>query len=88
MDWIARITLCLLLPAAIASAGESGGTSAATAAESAWPGFLGPPSDELPADGIPLRWSPVENVAWTAALPGYGQSSPVVWGGRGFVNYV
>lgn len=38
--------------------------------------------------GIPLRWSPRSGIAWKTALPGYGQSSPVVWGGRVFATCV
>jgi outer membrane protein assembly factor BamB len=37
---------------------------------------------------LPLRWSPTENRAWVTPLPGYGQSSPVVWGDRAFVTAV
>lgn len=52
---------------------------AATAGGSdVWPGFLGAGAspDRTTA---PLEWSPTKNIAWTADIPGYGQSSPVVW---------
>ena len=29
---------------------------------------------------LPTRWSPRENIAWTAAVDGYGQSTPIVLG--------
>jgi len=30
----------------------------------------------------PDRWSSTENVAWKVAVPGRGNSSPIVWGDR------
>lgn len=53
-----------------------------------WPGFLGAGASPVAADSVPLTWSPTENMAWKAALPGYGQSSPVIWGDRVFVTTV
>jgi outer membrane protein assembly factor BamB len=32
------------------------------------------------SDRLPLQWSSEQNVRWSAALPGYGQSAPVIWG--------
>lgn len=55
---------------------------------SAWPGFLGPPAAHLSADDLPLVWSPEKNIAWKASVPGYGQSSPVVWQQRVFVSSI
>lgn len=54
----------------------------------AWPGFLGAGADPIAADSLPLSWSPTENVAWKAALPGHGQSSPVIDGDDVFVTAV
>lgn len=50
-----------------------------------WPGFLGPPSDDLNVETLPLEWTPDENVAWKLELDGYGQSSPVIFGEQVFV---
>ena len=36
---------------------------------------------------MPLQWSPEKNVAWTADVPGYGQSSPIIWGDRILILY-
>lgn len=47
------------------------------ATESAWSGFLGPPSGAVQAGDLPVEWSP-DSVAYTIELDGYGQSSPVV----------
>jgi outer membrane protein assembly factor BamB len=52
-----------------------------------WPGWRGPTGDGLSAEkGAPLHWSPTENVRWKAALPGAGNSSPIVWDDRVFVT--
>ncbi len=48
--------------------------------DSHWPGFLGDGRTPIDPATLPLRWSPTENIAWTAALPGHGQSSPVIFG--------
>jgi outer membrane protein assembly factor BamB len=51
-----------------------------------WPGFRGDGTSVTAARKLPTRWSDTENVAWSVELPGYGQSSPVVWGDRVFVT--
>jgi outer membrane protein assembly factor BamB len=56
--------------------------------EDAWPGFQGPPAEGLRAETLPLTWTPTENVAWIARVPGYGQSSPVIWNERLFVTSI
>ena len=52
-----------------------------------WPGFRGPDgagvSDEAK---LPAEWARDKNVAWKAKVPGYGWSSPVVWGDKVFVT--
>ncbi len=52
-----------------------------------WPRWRGPNADNV-ADSrnLPLRWSQTENVHWSAKLPGWGTSSPVVFGNRIFVT--
>ena len=53
-----------------------------------WPAFLGAGAAPAPADSLPLTWSPQENIAWQAPLPGYGQSSPVIAGGKVFITSI
>ena len=53
-----------------------------------WPAFLGQGATALPAEGVPLTWSPDANLAWKVDLPGHGQSSPVVWGAHVFLTAV
>lgn len=64
-------------------------TSFAFAQERAndWPAWRGPRADGV-ADGrtLPIHWSQSENVLWSAKLPGWGTSSPVVYGNRVFVT--
>jgi outer membrane protein assembly factor BamB len=48
-----------------------------------WPQFRGPTGDGIAvATNLPLTWSPTQNVAWKAAVPGRGRSSPVLLGDR------
>src|SRR5438874_9055778 len=52
-----------------------------------WPQFRGPQGAGLSTQaGLPARWATDQNVAWTATVPGYGWSSPVVWGDQVFVT--
>lgn len=60
----------------------------ADAAPTSWPGFRGDGSSVSTAKNLPLKWSPTERRAWVTPLPGYGQSSPVVWGDRAFVTAI
>ncbi len=53
-----------------------------------WPGFRGTGQSISTARALPVQWSDEENVAWSVALPGYGQSSPAVWQDRVFVTSV
>ena len=68
-------------------------TSAMMAASMAqagnWPQWRGPAlngsSDER---GLPSQWSPTQNIAWTADLPGEAASTPIVWDHRIFLSGV
>lgn len=67
------------------------GSLAAPAALSAasWSEFRGGDSGAASsAERLPLEWSDEKNLLWSVAPPGYGQSSPVVYGGRVFVTGV
>lgn len=50
-----------------------------------WTAFRGDGSGTAMAD-LPTRWSADEGVAWQSDIPGYGQSSPVVWGDHVYVT--
>jgi len=52
-----------------------------------WPRWRGPNADGVVTTGeLPERWSQTENVRWVVKLPGWGTSSPVVYGKRLFVT--
>jgi outer membrane protein assembly factor BamB len=52
-----------------------------------WPQWRGPGGQGVSTDTkVPLRWSEKENLLWQAALPGAGNSTPVVWGDRVFLT--
>jgi len=53
-------------------------------AEANWPQFRGPAGNGLAAADArpPVQWSETNNLAWKAALPGRGRSSPVLLGQR------
>ncbi|MCY2986771.1 MAG: PQQ-binding-like beta-propeller repeat protein [Planctomycetota bacterium] len=58
---------------------------AASAAD--WPTWRGPDGTGVSAEkNLPQTWSTTENVRWRIALPGPGNSSPIVWGNRVFVT--
>jgi len=51
-----------------------------------WPQFRGPNGSGVDSGtGYPVAFSPTSNVVWKAAMP-YGQSSPVVAGGRVYLT--
>ena len=49
-----------------------------------WAGFRGNGNSRSMARSSPRSWSDESNLAWRAKLPGYGQSTPVVWKDRVF----
>src|SRR3954470_22626823 len=52
-----------------------------------WPQWRGPHASGVGDDrALPTRWSQTDNIAWSATLPGWGTSSPVVYGDRVFVT--
>lgn len=52
-----------------------------------WPQFRGPQDmRHSQVKGLPLRWSPRENLLWKVELPGAGTSSPVVRGTHLFLT--
>ena len=56
---------------------------------SSWPGFRGRGDSRAVGERLPVEWAPRGGRGgWTVRLPGYGQSSPVVWGDRVFVTAV
>jgi outer membrane protein assembly factor BamB len=50
-----------------------------------WPQWRGPLGDGHSTEKVPVRWE-AASVVWKTALPGSGQSSPIVWGDRIFLT--
>src|SRR5687767_14471417 len=54
---------------------------------SQWSRFRGPNGHGTSLDkNIPVQWSETEGMLWKTPLPGKGNSSPIVWGDRLFVQ--
>lgn len=51
-----------------------------------WPGFRGDGRSASDLADLPLKWSDTEGIAWRAALAGFGQSSPVIWGDQVYLT--
>jgi outer membrane protein assembly factor BamB len=52
-----------------------------------WPQFRGPNGSATATDKeLPAEWNVQKNVAWKIEVPGYGWSSPIVWGDKVFVT--
>ena len=77
--------LALLAASGMPIAGHAREPAAAPPTD--WPRWRGPNADGV-ADSrdLPLKWGRTENVLWSAELPGWGTSSPVVSGDRVFVT--
>src|SRR5262249_13129993 len=54
-----------------------------------WPRFRGPNGTGVATDkGVPVQWDEKAGILWKVELPGLGNSSPVVWEDRLFVQAV
>lgn len=52
-----------------------------------WPQWRGPQGDSVSREsGLPLFWSENEGKAWKTPLPGWGTSTPAIWGDAVFVT--
>lgn len=59
----------------------------ATSSSHDWPQWRGSQANGLGSDAkLPIRWSKSEHVRWSQELPGWGTSSPVVYGDRVWVT--
>ena len=52
-----------------------------------WPQFRGPNGSAISGGSeLPDTWTADTNIAWKAEVPGYGWSSPIVWGDKVFIT--
>lgn len=62
-------------------------TLGAAHADGNWANWRGPDLNGIAADANPpLTWSETENIRWKTPLPGDGQSTPIIWGDRIFLQ--
>ncbi|HEY3322365.1 MAG TPA: PQQ-binding-like beta-propeller repeat protein [Planctomycetota bacterium] len=52
-----------------------------------WPWWRGPTRNDIAASAKdpPVKWSPTENIAWKAEVPGRGHGTPCIWGDKIFL---
>lgn len=51
-----------------------------------WPQWRGPLLNGVaPSGDPPITWSETNNVRWKSSIPGYGTSTPIVWGHHVFI---
>ncbi len=81
VGWL-LVLLAVLLGATTAAA------QVPTAAAGDWPWWRGPNFNGVAESGqrAPVEWSETNNVAWKVAVPGRGHSTPIVVGGRVFLQ--
>src|SRR5689334_21015501 len=52
-----------------------------------WPRFRGPNGTGICGDkDVPVQWNGKDGLLWQTGIPGTGNSSPVVWGNRLFLE--
>jgi outer membrane protein assembly factor BamB len=57
------------------------------AVEAKWPAWRGADGTGVIESGNPpIQWSEVKNIKWKTALPGEGQSTPIIWGNKIFLQ--
>jgi outer membrane protein assembly factor BamB len=61
-------------------------TAGAQTSHSSWPKFQNGGSPAASVGALATTWTPDQNVAWKAAIEGYGQSTPVVFDGQIYVT--
>ncbi|MEN1706129.1 MAG: PQQ-binding-like beta-propeller repeat protein [Planctomycetota bacterium] len=74
--------------AAILVACMSSGASAQDQAGARWTSFRNSGTNTAAAESLPVTWSEDSGISWQRELPGYGQSSPLLWDGRLYVTAV
>ncbi|HUX00696.1 MAG TPA: PQQ-binding-like beta-propeller repeat protein [Phycisphaerae bacterium] len=51
-----------------------------------WPGWRGDGSGISKARDLPTYWDAKQGIAWKTAIPGQGNSSPIIWDGKVFLT--
>ncbi len=79
-----RLRLSSLLFAAVLG----GSLNTTAAADESWSSFQNGGNSSASNQSRLRAWDSVSDASWRAEIPGYGQSSPVVWNGRVYVTSV
>ncbi|WP_162273954.1 outer membrane protein assembly factor BamB family protein [Mariniblastus fucicola] len=83
------VALALVMLQSIAALAEEGNAGDGSTDKAAWSSFRGAGNSTVSPDAsIPLKWSPGSGISWQVELPGYGQSSPLVFAGKVLVTAV
>lgn len=68
-------------------ASSSFSAEVATVGVEQWPSWRGPDGTGVVREGKPpIEWSETKNVKWKTTLPGVGQSTPIIWGDKIFLQ--
>ena len=52
-----------------------------------WPQWRGPRLNGVSSEtGLPIKWTPTENVAWKLAMPSRSGATPIIWNDTIFLN--
>jgi outer membrane protein assembly factor BamB len=69
------------------TAGFFSSIAIATLSAENWPQWRGPALNGISSEkGLPLKWSPEENIAWKVPMPGRSGSTPIIWNETIFLN--
>lgn len=79
-------SLLLLSVVAVLLSQISQAADAPSVAKQSWHQWRGPLATGVASEGNPpLEWSETKNVKWKIKTPGFGTSTPIVWGERVFI---
>src|SRR5262245_56009776 len=77
-----HFTCLLVLTSSTAAADDFARQRAAN-----WHQWRGPEANGVaPGGNPPVEWGESRNVKWRTEIPGYGKSTPIIWGNRVFVT--
>ena len=52
-----------------------------------WPQWRGPPLNGVSTEkGLPMKWTPDENIAWKLPMPSRSGATPIIWNDTIFLN--
>lgn len=84
--WLQRRLACTAGTLAVLLCGLAG--KAAHAFGDNWPNWRGPSQNSIVEEAdYPTTWSDSENIEWKVEVPGWGTSTPAVWGDKIFLTF-